>query len=274
MSKVVVAVLIAVLLVGAVSTGFCQYNYVGLTSDAVTARWMGMGGAGTAAADDEGAIDFNPALLPGLDLGAASETFGLMAVKGSLTVSAGEYDSFSARVAAVDANGVWGAALGYEHASDGWIDDILQVGVGYKLPNTGLALGAQMHDWNGESMLHLGAAYDLPALSVPVRLGAVWGNLTNTDYTDSWLNLGLSAKPVPGLRVAVDVFDVTDNLWKTFWAFGAEYQLPEGIALRAGAQDGDFAFGAGYKREAWSVDAAFSSFWDDNQFTLTGGMSF
>jgi len=276
MRTLVVAVVVAVLILGVVSTGFCQWNYTGLTSDSVTARWMGMGGTGTAAANDEGAIDFNPALLATLDLGMPANGNGPLTSKASISGTTGDhYDAFSFRAATVNAEQGWGAGVGYEHATNGWIDDILQVGAGYKLPNTQLSLGAQFTNYGGYYQGFLGAAYDFPQKELsPIRLGAVWGNLTNADGGDSWLNLGLVVPVTPELRLALDMWDATANMWKTFWGFGAEYQLPQGIAVRAGMQDGDFAAGAGYKQDAWSLDAAFSSFWDHNEITVTGGCSF
>ena len=266
---------VVVLLLGLASAGFCQWNYTGLTSDSVTARWMGMGGTGTAAANDEGAIDFNPALLATLDLGMPMNSNSPLASKGSLTGSTGEYDAFSVKVATVNVEQGWGAGVGYEHATKWWIDDILQVGVGYKIPNTQLSVGAQVANWEGDYQGFLGAVYDFPQKELsPIRLGAVWGNFTSADGVPSWLNLGLVVPVTPELRLAVDMWDATDNMWKTFWSFGAEYQLQDGIAVRAGALDGDFSAGAGYKRDAWSLDAAFSSFWGDNQVTVTGGCTF
>jgi hypothetical protein len=278
-------VVVAVLLLGIASGGFCQWNEFGINNNLASARWVGMGGAGTAAANDEGALDFNPASLATMNLGLPQDPESAMVWRGSLTLSTGVFDQVNPKLAVVNPQEGWGAAVGYEHASesDWWTDEIAVIGVGYKFKNTPVSLGASYCRDNAADFVHVGLLAEFPQKTLPpIRVGVVAANVTEVYDLSPWLNLGVAVPLLEGLTLAVDVWDVGDTNWRV-WNFGAEYQWPEGYAARAGTYDGSESFtgGVGYKQDRWSVDLAYlkwPGYWGSwanrDQWTLTGGYCF
>lgn len=276
----VVLITLALLLLFA-TCGFCQFCVYGLSTGA---RWVGMGAAGTAAVDDAAALDFNPANLATMDLGQSADPNAALVWKGSLTVATGALDAFVPGLGVVNPEEGWGAAANYQHAeADENPIDLGSIGFGYRFRNTPLSLGVVYNRVTEHNVVSLGALCQFAQKELPpVRFGAVWANLSEEDGSPSWLNLGLAAPVAPGLLLAVDAYDVTDNAIGSYFCYGAEYQWPQGFAVRAGLfRDDGFAGGIGYKQDNWSVDLAcngwpndFGSEDDETQWTLTGGFTF
>jgi hypothetical protein len=216
MHKLLVVAVVVLLL--AISTaGFCQINLVGLYADSATARWMGMGCTGIAAANDEGALDFNPANLATMKLGKKCDP-SATDWEGSLTWGDGSFNELSEKIGVVRPCDNWGAAVSYEHASgsagaiplsaaispaaeyeSGWTDNIFQAGYGHKISGTGLSVGASVLSWSGnlgeivgdgvapaddgrsfsgDTLTNLGVLYEFPMHNLPpLRVGAVWQNI-------------------------------------------------------------------------------------------------
>jgi hypothetical protein len=294
MHKSVTVVVVALLLLALTTAGFCQYNTVGLSAASATARWMGMGGTGIAVANDEGAIDFNPANLATMHLGAPSSDDGT-AWEGSLTWGDSAFNELSEKLGVVKPSAGWGAAVSYEHASEagyvdgelapqafeGFTDDIVEAGYAHTVCH-GLSVGASFIDWSGQDQSNLGALYAFPLFNClpPARVGLVWQNVFTQNDEPGILNGGLSLPVAPGLTVASDVYDITKDAFP-FATVGAEYCMKDGVSLRAGDYRGEFAAGAGYKVNQWRWDVAYNEFPDhwfneDNpqQWTVTGSVRF
>jgi len=278
--KPLVAVFVVVLVLAIASTGFCQWEEFGVFSNSVTARWIGVGGTGTAAATDEGALDFNPASLATLKLGPGTAGND-MAWKGSITLGGGTFDESSLKVATVNTSQNWGAAVSFERASDDWTDELAQAGYGWKLSRYPLSLGASIASEDGDNYFNVGALYEVNQKTLPpVRLGAVVANVTCNDDEPAWLNLGVCVPVSERFFIALDGFDVTGSLWEPIYAFGAEYAFPKDLVIRAGSLDGAMTIGAGMKRNQWNLDVSFNGWpsdwgWsDEHQFTATAGVEF
>jgi len=280
--KPLVAVFVVVLVLALASTGFCQWNSIGLLGPSTSARWVGAGGLGTAAATDEGAIDFNPANLATLRLGPGTEGNDLV-WRGSFTWGGGSFEDSSLKLATVNPDAGWGAAASFEHVtwSCGCEDNYAQVGYGWKLKKYPISLGVSLSNFDEHNMINLGALYEVNQKKLPpVRLGAVCANANNVDDEPAWLNLGVAVPVSERFFFALDAFDVTSSLWEAFYAFGAEYQFPNNLAVRAGSWNGGFTGGLGVKLNQWSLDVAFNQWGDDwygddeNQWTVTGGVNF
>lgn len=241
------------------------------SADPVLARELAMGLTHVGLADGPNAFLANPAGLPAL----ADFNDGLKSAAAvSARVDNEDGDAWSALYSAASGSKPigWGAGF-WEVNTAGSETDFFAVGFGGRLVRTGELTGGltminasvsagqnsvtQAMADDDVTSLNVGLMYLLPVPS-SVRLGAVVNDVTDELPGDVTVDVGASVLLPEGLLLAVDVNDVADEVDTTV-NVGAEYQLPRsGVVLRAGAADGDFTFGAGYRWDQWELSGGWA----------------
>ena len=89
-----------------------------------------------------------------------------------------------------------------------------------------------------------------------------------TFHTDL-LALGASRHVRPDLLVVAEyqqgrTYNGPARGWLSGWHVGAEYQAPQGVAVRAGLNDGEPTVGLGYARDHWHADYTYMKNWNDD----------
>jgi hypothetical protein len=263
-----IVVLAVALLVAASVAGYCQ-----------TARSVGMGMTGVGLADDAAAWLFNPAGLADLKVAPKADDVSWTAIAGQ------QFDTDSPLsekfVHVAGAYGPQGFAVGYIRLAD--VDStVWGGGYGFKY-NQSLSFGASIIQGRtkGSSLYDLtssAAAAGTTTTQTFVDLGAMyqwkpsWGagnpaklSLVAFDTFGKVQTLwaaGFSTNIGSKLLVDVDVLDLrdktaVDGVDKSgrMVDYGAEYPVADWLTLRAGSQDGDFGFGAGFVvGDGWKID--------------------
>jgi len=260
---------------------------------------MAMGGAGTAVADDSSAWFQNPAGLAALNLSCREGKDWANDVSASYTSIGGvdgfpAFDSFDMFRASwsgfMPAKGV-GVGAGYANIDD--VGVLVGAGVGTKIGNTGLSIGANVFNLDpgslfvgapDETLLNFGAMYRINqgADKAPIRVGVTVVNVTGEDLfgipgiDPMCVNFGIAWPITDSLLVAVDLTDVTGELDDISGGFLPGMQINGGVeyrfgsanewALRAGVMnlpvptaDMQFSAGVGYNFGRYHVDAAYVS---------------
>jgi len=249
-----------------------------------TARYSGMGGVGVAVADDNGAINFNPANLGALNIApdgaadAADEDWDWQ-VGGTLEVD-GELDYWAVHVAGNNASKGrgFGAAFHSTDAECWMVADWWLVGLGSQLGDSPWHVGISVLEsdedlYDDETVLNFGLLYECQSDSErPVRVGLTVEDLTEQLDTGEissgpFINLGVALPFGAGCGdwlVGVDLLDATDECERSVNA-GVELTTSQNWVLRGGYRDGDMlTVGAGYDGGNWRADAS----WAEQQ---TGG---
>jgi hypothetical protein len=127
---------------------------------------------------------------------------------------------------------------------------------------------------------YIGALYDYyqeDATGAGLLLDGTGANTFDRSFHNSFFAAGASRHLSDDLMVAAEwargvTHDggLTETL--TGWHFGAEYELPSGVALRAGMQDERTCFGFGVDKGHWKFDYAYMNRWNnDIAADLVGG---
>ncbi|MFP3903319.1 MAG: hypothetical protein ACLFWB_03645 [Armatimonadota bacterium] len=242
---------------------------------AQTSRYMALGGAGIALADDSGAIDLNPAGLGQLDIGLG-DVMGMKPwnFEASATTDIdGDMELHSLNIAGTSTGsslGVGGRYTDYDGDDDTWA-----VGFGNAVVSSDMSWGVSVLDDGADTSFNAGGMWNLPDVLVDFRAGAVARDITGESADGPYFDVGASAG-LGGLgTVAVDLLDITDESNSDFRA-GIEYPLALGFTIRGGIQDrGLMSAGAGFELGTLHVDAAWMEAEgdaDDSIFlTATGG---
>jgi outer membrane protein OmpA-like peptidoglycan-associated protein len=265
----------------------------------VGARYFGMGGTGSAIANDAAAGYWNPAglsLLRGLSL-SGMFTGGMTVDRNHNYVGAAYgWERFSLGLGWVNANmtdirqtGNTGAAEGLYDFNDNVImlsaataAGPVNLGITGKLVTQGIGANSVTDDGANGIGFDLGAQF---ALTEYARLGVVVqdlftkvGDQDQSDVNDvpSNLRFGAALSPVDGLTLGADVEKTRDDENYRFHG-GAEYWVPLSEdfsgALRLGVDDGNFAGGFGLGIKFFKFDYAYvvepQKFMDENhRFSL------
>ncbi|MFO7945604.1 MAG: hypothetical protein R6V19_02140 [Armatimonadota bacterium] len=224
---------------------------------AQTSRYMAMGGAGIALADDSGAIDLNPAGLGQLDIGIGD----VMGVKpwsfeaGATTDIDGDVEVQSLNIAGTPTGSPFGVGGRYTEYDGG--DDTWAVGFGNSVVSSDMSWGVSAIDDGDDTQFNAGGMWNLPDVLVDFRAGAVARDITGETADGPYFDAGASAG-LGGLgTVVVDLLDITDESDSDFRA-GIEYPLALGFTVRGGIQDqGRMSAGAGFELGTLHVDAAW-----------------
>jgi len=261
-----IVVLAVTLMVAASVAGYCQ-----------TARSVGMGMTGVGLADDAAAWLFNPAGYADLKVAPKADDVSWTAIAGQ------QYDTDAPLsekfVHVAGAYGPQGFGVGYIRLSDPGAT-VWGGGYGFKL-NHNLSLGAsivQLHGTGSFEVLPVQATAGRTSTQTLVNVGAMYqwkpswasGNpaklsLLAFDTFDKLQTLwaaGFSTTIGPKLLVDVDCLDLRDKTAQPgvdksgrMFNYGAEYPVLDWLTLRAGSQDGDFGFGAGFVLgDGWKID--------------------
>lgn len=236
-------------------------------------RLMGMSAA-IAVVDDATAWNVNPAALARLNVCPAREG---KEWANDLLLGYGEND--------------YGSSLGFSWS--GWNQEAnLGFGAGYvdhRSYSKGFGMGVGRpfgEKWaaginfgylntptDGAVTFNGGVLYDF---SQAVRGGLVVSDLFGRYDVGPFFDAGLAAYLSPRLLVAVDVYDITDEVDVSING-GAEYALSDRWDLRAGTFDSgdghDLSVGLGWAGKAWRVDAAYRDS-EDSEFAVTVGHNF
>ena len=271
MNRLMTVVTVVVLLL--ISTAaFAQYTTTVLVEGIalVPARQMGMGGVGVAAADDAGAINYNPANLASLNIGPPANGYDPYVsawnwqIAGTAEVG-GELDFWAAHLAGNDPQSNWGVGASYQSISPSGSYDWWLAGVGAQLGGSNWQWGVSVMDgdlYSGETTFNVGLLYtqQLPA-GPPLRVGLTVEDVTGEFYEGPFFNVGV-AYPlrVSGdqqLLLAADLLDATDEI-NSMINVGVEFQPCANWAIRGGLIDTENATaGLGYDGGAWQVDLAW-----------------
>ncbi len=287
MNRLMTVVTVVVLLL--ISTAaFAQYTTTVLVEGIalVPARQMGMGGVGVAAADDAGAINYNPANLASLNIGPPANGYDPSVspwnwqLAGTAEIG-GELDYWGAHLVGNNPQSNWGVGASYQAISPGTDYDWWLAGTGAQLGGSNFQWGVSVMDgdlYSGETTFNVGLLYtqQLPA-GPPLRVGFTAEDVTDEFGEGPFFNVGI-AYPlrVSGdqqLLLAADLLDATDEI-NSIINVGVEFQPCANWAIRGGLIDTDNATaGLGYDAGAWQVDLAWqespSSSMDD-EIAVTG----
>lgn len=250
------------------------------SSMAGTARMQASGfGFSAISVDETGAFN-NPAGLPNLQtFGTDLSPWPTRASLNALVEGPGDHKMYSGLYAgrAPDHMNGWGA--GYVRSDNAAESDTLGLGYGHNL-GQGLTVGANVvhQSWDMGGGDHMDVeqnggdddftTFDLAAMyrkELPAntwRFGLVVNDITDDfDIGGPLFDIGAAVELPTGLDIGATIFDVTDEMDSTL-AIGAEWDLPlSPVVVRAGNNDGDFSFGAGYR---WmNFEAAVS--WADTE---------
>jgi len=241
-----------------VAVAVCLVLASGAWAGGGSARLMGMSAA-IAVVDDATAWSVNPAALARLNVLPAREGKEWAS---DLLAGYGEDDNDEMLGISWSA---WNeeANLGFGAGTWDWRSYSKTFGAGVGKPyGDKFAAGLNFEYYNSASTgavtFNGGLLYDFNA--------NVRGGLTVEDIAGRWdvgpfVNAGLAAKVTKNLLLAVDVYDITDEVDVTING-GAEYNFTPRFALRAGTFDSgdghDLSCGFGYRGKSWRVDAAYA----------------
>jgi len=290
MNRLITVVSVVVLLL--VSTAaFAQYTTTVLIEGVglVPARQMGMGAVGVAAADDAGAINYNPANLASLSIGPPANGYDPYVspwnwqIAGTAEVS-GDLDFWGVHMAGTNPQSNWGVGASYQSVSPSSESHWWMVGTGAQFGNSNFQWGVSMMDaelYGGETTFNVGLLYtqQLPD-GPPLRIG-----LTGEDVTDE-LNIGplfnvgiaypLRVSSNQQLLLAADLLDATDEI-NSIINVGVEFQPCTNWTIRGGVIDIDdssnVTAGLGYDGGSWRADVAWqesASSSRDDEIAVTG----
>jgi len=271
MNRLMTVVTVVVLLL--VSTAaFAQFTTTVLAEGValVPARQMGMGAVGVAAADDAGAINYNPANLASLDIAPPEGTFDPYTrpwnwqMAGTAEVG-GDLDYWAVHLAGTNPQSNWGVGASYQSISPSSSYDWWMVGTGARLGSSNWQWGISVMDadlYGGDTTFNVGLLYtqQLPA-GPPLRIGLTAEDVTDEFNIGPFFNVGV-AYPVAvsgnqRLLLAADLLDATDEI-NSIINVGVEFQPCANWAIRGGLIDTDNATaGLGYDGGAWRLDVAW-----------------
>jgi len=236
-----------------------------------TARYMAMGGAGIAAADDAGAVSLNPANLASLNiappagLSSSIEKPWDWQVAGSIEVG-GDLDYKALHLAGCNSQNKWGIGAAWQQM------DVLGI-VGVDLWSVGFGAEAG-HRWSwglsaqnldlellglsgSETLFSGGMLFEIPIRNgSPIRIGLTATDLTDETNVGPWFSIGASTMLAEGVLLSADMVDVTDEI-DSYLNIGLECGLSDNSVLRAGLSDGDITAGLGYDGGVWKLDVAW-----------------
>ena len=277
-----VVTVVALLLVS--TAAFAQYTTTVLAEGIalVPARQMGMGGVGVAAADDAGAINYNPANLASLNIGPPAGQYDPYTqpwnwqIAGTAEIG-GDLDFWAAHLAGNNPQSNWGVGASYQSISPASSYDWWLVGVGARLGGSNWQWGVSVMDgdlYSGETTFNAGLLYtqQLPA-GAPLRVGLTVEDVTGEFSVGPFINVGV-AYPLrlsgdQQLLLAADLLDATDENYSMV-NVGVEFQPRANWAIRAGLIDTDSATaGLGYNAGSWRVDVAWQESYSDDEIVAT-----
>jgi len=258
MMKRTTAAVIVVVVLAVGTSAFAQYTTTVSASlpGVSSARYMGMGAVGVAAADDAAALLYNPAALAGLPWQAAG-TYELQ----------GEVDYWAVHLAGSSPGSSMGLGFSYHSISlspsEGW----WLAGVGAPLGNGGWKWGASVMDSDlfGETIFTVGVLGNLPmGPGAPMRIGLTVEDVTNEYGIGPFINVGIACPLAVGpgrkLLLAADYLDATDENDSRL-NVGLEYDTGSSWIWRAGWFDTDsFTAGFGYNGGSWRADLSWQEY--------------
>ncbi len=270
----VIAVLaMIVLAVAPAASAQSGEDYVGtavLFDVGMGARALGMGGAFAAVADDANAIYYNPAGLALIEQHDVTSMYSTLLGAGNYFGAGYAQKNIGAAVFGLMSTVPGADDYGNPTREFGYREGALVGGYAHAFGPLALGAAIKLYTQDVEVNRGFGATGDIGALiTLPYldafRLGAVARNLLGKvefqsgieDKFDPWYVLGLSLRPAPGLTLAAD-YDITHSTGR----LGAEYQIIEAFAVRAGATanaDKQYGFtaGAGFALGSLRVDYAY-----------------
>lgn len=255
-STTAAVVIVVVLAVG--TSAFAQYTTTvsvevpGLSS----ARYMGMGSVGVAAADDAAALLYNPAALAGLPWQAAG-TYELQ----------GELDYWAVHLAGSNPGSSVGLGVSYHSVSASPTQAWWLAGVGAPLGNGGWKWGASVMDSDlfNETIFTVGVLGNWPmGPGAPMRIGLTVEDVTDEYDIGPFVNVGIACPldvgPGRKLLLAADYLDATDKN-ESMLNVGLEYDTGGDWLLRAGWFNTDsFTAGFGYNGGSWRADVSWQEY--------------
>jgi len=271
MNRLMTVITVVVLLL--VSTAaFAQFTTTALVEGValVPARQMGMGGVGVAAADDAGAINYNPANLASLNIAPPTRGYDPYTrpwnwqIAGTAEIT-GDLDFWGAHLVGTNPQSNWGVGASYQSISPSGSYDWWLAGTGAQLGGSNWQWGISVMDadlYGGETTFNVGLLYtqQLPA-GPPLRIGLTAEDVSDELYVGPFFNVGV-AYPLrlsddQQLLLAADLLDATDEI-NSMINVGVEFQPCANWAIRAGMIDTDCATaGLGYNGGAWQMDVAW-----------------
>ena len=249
---------------------------------AQVARYRGLGGAGMALADDAGAALMNPANLGVLDISYEDQMKGdrdwEFEAADMLELS-GPLDIWSVNFAASPIGRSWGVGGSYAEASPGLTEQEFWT-LGFGLSNTEgtWSAGISVSDWDFRSPV-VNADQRWVDLGVLYRARTTNWAVTAEDIGDernigTIFNVGVAWMYDERWTLLADIHDITDEV-DTGYAVGAEFTPRYYWTYRAGFyQRGNLAFGLGYERNRWGIDAAWMENNGAGVVLVTGSMKF
>jgi len=290
MNRLMTVVSVVVLLLAS-SVAFAQYTTTVLIEGIalVPARQIGMGGVGVAAADDAGAINYNPANLASLNIAPPAGQYDPYTepwhwqIAGTGEVS-GDLDYWGAHLAGTNSQSNWGVGASYQSISPSSESNWWLAGTGARLGSSNWQWGISVMDadlYGGQTTFNVGLLYtqQLPD-GPPLRIGLTAEDVTDELDVGPFFNVGIAyPMMVSGdqqLLLAADLLDATDQIHSTI-NVGVEFQPFANWTIRGGLIDIDDSSnataGLGYKDGAWQVDVAWqewSSTSMDDEVIVTG----
>lgn len=255
----------------------------GASADPVLAREMAMGFTQVGLGDGPNSFLSNPAGLPRL----ADYNRGMKATAAiGARVDDENGDAWSALYSAGSGSKPIGWGAGFWQTDSGSVEtDYFGLGFGGEIMRAGgLTGGISMINRNvsanavgsaqaglddDSTIFNVGLMYHAIPGAETVRLGARLNDVTDELPGDVTVDLGASARLPEGVLLAVDVRDVGDEVDTTV-NIGAEYELPNtGLVLRAGAADGDFTAGGGYRWGMWEAAIGWADLDQGEQAVLS-----
>ncbi len=220
------------------------------------ARYMGMGSVGVAAADDAGALLYNPAALAGLPWQAA----------GSYELG-GELDYWAVHLAGSNPGSRVGLGVSYHSVSEEGNADWWLAGFGAPLGSAGWQWGASVMDSElfNETIFTVGVLGNLPmGPGAPMRIGLTVEDVTDEYGIGPFVNVGIACPldvgPGRKLLLAADYLDATDKN-ESMLNVGLEYDTSGSWIWRAGWYDTDmFTAGFGYNEGSWRADLSWQEY--------------
>ncbi len=258
MTKWTTAAVMIVVVLAVGTSAFAQYTTTlnveipGLSS----ARYMGMGSVGVAAADDAAALLYNPAALAGLPWQAAG-TYELQ----------GELDYWAVHLAGSSPGSSVGLGASYHSVSASPSEGWWLAGVGASLGNGGWKWGASLMDSDlfDETIFTVGVLGNLPmGPGAPMRIGLTVEDVTDEYDIGPFINVGIACPldvgPGRKLLLAADYLDATDEN-ESILNVGLEYDTGGSWIWRAGWFDTDlFTAGLGYNGGSWRADLSWQEY--------------
>lgn len=267
MKLATIAVLAVTAMVATSAVGFCQ-----------TGRSVGMGYTGIGLADQADAWYWNPAGLAYMNVNPVDggDASGLKWQGIAGADFGGDVDLSSLHLGGLF--GTTGFAVGRVRSNDGnWTD--IGIGFGTTIGSPQWSVGGTIlaSEWGAsdtsETELNLGAMYQWhPAIGKgkPAKIGFTAEDVTEAYDTPTIYSAGVSFWVGNRVLIAADAWDLTDETEVAGddesgmeFNVGAEVLVAPWLALRAGSQDGNFAFGAGVNYRGWKIDAGFVT-WDND----------